>query len=102
MFINIIKTNLINSRCINELDQDKATRLVELEKDLNVRQEQILESARKRIDSVNEEANRLKMVQIYISLFCSTIYLFLQNVLKEAQAKTNSKIEEITEKVAQV
>ncbi|CAF3844496.1 unnamed protein product [Rotaria sp. Silwood1] len=70
--------------CLNELDQDKATKLVELEKDLNFRQEQVLESARKRIDSINEEANRLKM-----------------NVLKEAQAKTNLKIEEITEKVVQ-
>ncbi|UJR09059.1 hypothetical protein I4U23_013307 [Adineta vaga] len=70
---------------VNELDQEKATKLVELEKDLNLHQEQILESARKRIDAVNEEANRLKM-----------------NVLKEAQAKTNSKIEEITEKVAQL
>ncbi|CAF2811107.1 unnamed protein product [Rotaria sp. Silwood2] len=70
---------------LNELDQDKAAKLVELEKDLNFRQEQILESARKRIDSINEEANRLKM-----------------NVLKEAQAKTNSKIEEIAEKVAQL
>ncbi|CAF1284501.1 unnamed protein product [Adineta ricciae] len=70
---------------INELDQDKATQLVDLEKDLNLHQEQILESARKRIDAVHEEANRLKM-----------------NILKEAQAKTNSKIEEITEKVAQL
>ncbi|CAF0877421.1 unnamed protein product [Adineta steineri] len=70
---------------INELDQEKATKLVELEKDLNVHQEKILEAARKRIDAVHEEANRLKM-----------------NILKEAQAKTNSKIEEITEKVAQL
>ncbi|CAF3203169.1 unnamed protein product [Rotaria socialis] len=70
---------------INELDQEKATKLVDLEKDLNLRQEQILESARKRIDAINEEANRLKM-----------------NVLKEAQAKTNSKMGEIAEKVVQL
>ncbi|CAF4021045.1 unnamed protein product [Rotaria sordida] len=70
---------------LNELDQDKATKLVELEKDLNIRQEQTLDAARKRIDLINEEANRLKM-----------------NVLKEAQAKTNSKIEEIAEKVVQL
>ncbi len=76
MFINIIRKILINSRFINELDQDKATRLVELEKDLNVRQEQILESARKRIDSVNEEANRLKMVQIYI-FYSSLLFIFI-------------------------
>ena len=49
-------------RAINELDQSKATQLVELEKDLNLHQEEILESARKRIDAVHEEANRLKMV----------------------------------------
>jgi hypothetical protein len=36
--------------------------LAQLEKDLNFRQEQILDSARKRIDALNEEANRLKMV----------------------------------------
>jgi hypothetical protein len=76
LFINIIRKILINSRFINELDQDKATRLVELEKDLNVRQEQILESARKRIDSVNEEANRLKMVQIYI-FYSSLLFIFI-------------------------
>ncbi len=75
----------LNWRYINELDQEKAAKLAEFERDLNVCQEQILEAARKRIDSVNEEANRLKM-----------------NILKEAQAKANSKIEEITEKVAQV
>jgi hypothetical protein len=57
-----MKIFFINSRVINELDQDKATKLADLEKDLNIRQENILESARKRIDSVNEEANRLKMV----------------------------------------
>ncbi|CAF3419451.1 unnamed protein product [Rotaria sp. Silwood1] len=68
---------------INQLDEEKAATLVQLEKDLNLRQEQILDSARKRIDALNEEANRLKM-----------------NVFKEAQAKANSKIEEITDKVA--
>ena len=36
--------------------------MIQLEKDLNLRQELILESARKRIDALNEEANRLKMV----------------------------------------
>jgi hypothetical protein len=36
--------------------------LAQLEKELNVRQELILENARKRIDDLNEEANRLKLV----------------------------------------
>jgi hypothetical protein len=40
-----------------------------LEKDLNIRQEQILESARKRIDALNEEANRLKIVKKIFLLF---------------------------------
>jgi hypothetical protein len=72
-----MKRILINSRVINELDQDKATKLADLEKDLNIRQENILESARKRIDSVNEEANRLKMVQtifIYPALLFFSVY----------------------------
>jgi hypothetical protein len=60
-----IKLNIIvffKKRFINQLDEDKATTLAQLEKDLNFRQEQILDSARKRIDALNEEANRLKMV----------------------------------------
>ncbi len=66
----------LNWRYINELDQDKAAKLAEFERDLNVCQEQILEAARKRIDSVNEEANRLKMVQI--NLFsCLLLFYFL-------------------------
>ena len=47
---------------VSKLDSDKAALLAQLEKELNVRQELILESARKRIDDLNEEANRLKMV----------------------------------------
>ncbi|CAF1330752.1 unnamed protein product [Adineta steineri] len=70
---------------ISQLDEDKAAVLAQLEKDLNLRQEQILDTARKRIDGLNEEANRLKI-----------------NVLKEAQARENSKIEAITDKVAQL
>ena len=60
-------------------------KLVELEKDLNSCQEKVLESARQRIDAINEEANRLKM-----------------EILREAQAQSQSKVEEITDKVAQV
>lgn len=37
--------------------------LAQLEKELNTRQEEILEKARKRIDDLNEEANRLKLVR---------------------------------------
>ncbi|CAF1526351.1 unnamed protein product [Rotaria magnacalcarata] len=68
---------------LNQLDEEKAATLVKLEKELNLRQEIILESARKRIDALNEEANRLKM-----------------NIFKEAQAQANMKIEEIADKVA--
>ena len=50
------------------MDEDKAATLAQLEKDLNIRQEQILDSARKRIDGLNEEANRMKMV-IEVNLF---------------------------------
>jgi vacuolar-type H+-ATPase subunit H len=55
---------------VAQLDSEKATFLAQLEKELNVRQEIILESARKRIDDLNEEANRLKLVsQTYISFY---------------------------------
>ncbi len=47
-----------------KIDAEKATLLVQLEKELNIRQELILETARKRIDDLNEEANRLKIVCI--------------------------------------
>ena len=47
---------------VSKFDSEKAVLLAQLEKELNVRQELILESARKRIDDLNEEANRLKMV----------------------------------------
>jgi hypothetical protein len=47
---------------VAKLDSEKAVLLAQLEKELNIRQERILETARKRIDDLNEEANRLKMV----------------------------------------
>ncbi|CAF2886498.1 unnamed protein product [Rotaria sp. Silwood2] len=72
-------------QCVQELDAVKAQNLSTLEKDLNFRQEMILESAKKRIDDLNEEGNRLKL-----------------GVLREAQAQTNAKIEAITEQVAQL
>lgn len=59
MTIGIVSSN----RYVNQLDEEKAATLAQLEKDLNIRQEQILEAARKRIDQLNEEANRLKMVR---------------------------------------
>jgi len=67
---------------VAKLDAEKAGLLAQLEKELNVRQELILESARKRIDDLNEEANRLKM-----------------GVLKEAQAQSNAHVTKITEEV---
>jgi hypothetical protein len=68
---------------VEELDTAKAQNLAVLEKDLNLRQELILEQARKRIDELNEEANRLKM-----------------GVLREAQAQANAKVDAITQQVA--
>jgi len=68
---------------VAKLDTDKAALLAQLEKELNVRQELILESARKRIDELNEEANRLKL-----------------GVLREAQAQSNAQVTKITEQVA--
>ncbi len=65
------------------MDVGKAQNLATLEKDLNLRQELILEQARKRIDDLNEEANRLKM-----------------GVLREAQAQSNAKVDAITQQVA--
>jgi vacuolar-type H+-ATPase subunit H len=55
---------------VAKLDSEKAAVLAKLEKELNVRQELILESARKRIDDINEEANRLKLVCF---TFCTLI-----------------------------
>ncbi|CAF4703290.1 unnamed protein product [Rotaria sp. Silwood1] len=68
---------------VAKLDNEKAALLVQLERDLDVRQEAILESARKRIDDLNSEANRLKM-----------------NVLKDCQAQSSAEITKITEQVA--
>jgi len=68
---------------VAKLDSEKAGLLAQLEKELNVRQELILESARKRIDDLNEEANRLKL-----------------GVLKEAQAQSTARVTKITEEVA--
>jgi len=67
---------------IAQLDADKAALLAQLEKELNARQELILETARKRIDDLNEEANRLKM-----------------GVLREAQAQSSAQINQITDQV---
>jgi len=68
---------------VEDLDTAKAQNLAVLEKDLNLRQELILEQARKRIDELNEEANRLKM-----------------GVLRDAQAQANAKVDAITHQVA--
>lgn len=67
---------------VAQLDAEKAALLAQLEKELNIRQELILDNARKRIDDLNEEANRLKM-----------------SVLKEAQAQSNAQMSKITEQV---
>lgn len=54
---------------VAQLDAEKAALLAQLEKELNIRQELILDNARKRIDDLNEEANRLKMVNEFESNF---------------------------------
>ncbi|CAF2381412.1 unnamed protein product [Rotaria sp. Silwood2] len=68
---------------VAKIDNEKAVLLVQLENDLDIRQEAILESARKRIDDLNSEGSRLKM-----------------NILKECQAQSSAEITKITEKVA--
>jgi hypothetical protein len=68
---------------VAKIDSEKACLLAQLEKELNVRQEVILESARQRIDDLNEEANRLKL-----------------GVLKEAQAQSSAQVTKITEQVS--
>lgn len=68
---------------VEELDAAKARSLSALEKELNAQQEMILEKAKRRIDNIIAETNQLKM-----------------EVLKEAQALTNAKVEAITEEVA--
>ncbi|CAF2143275.1 unnamed protein product [Rotaria magnacalcarata] len=45
---------------VEEFDVSKASNLVTLGKDLNLRQEMILDAAKIRIDDLNEKANRLK------------------------------------------
>jgi hypothetical protein len=84
----IFKTKMIFfiQRFLNQLDDDKAATLAQLEKDLNFRQEQILESARKRIDGLTEEANRLKIVN---DLFLDFVFVkcFFRTYLKKRKLK---------------
>ena len=70
-------------RYVQEIDTSKAQTLSELEHDLNSRQEMILEQAKRRIDDLNEEANRLKM-----------------GVLREAQAQADANVGAITGQIA--
>ena len=80
-----------------KLDAEKAVLLAQLEKELNIRQELILESARKRIDDLNEEANRLKMVNP--SMIFPLLFSFsFQGVLREAQAQSHAKISKYSRK----
>jgi len=68
---------------IEGLDQIKARTLAELEKELQMQQSIILNSAKQKIDQLNEEANRQKM-----------------DVLKEAQEQVKHDIGNITDQVA--
>ena len=68
---------------VEELDAAKAQNLSVLEKDLNLRQELILDEAKKHIDDLNAEANRLK-----------------EGILREAQAQANAQTYITTERMA--
>ncbi len=65
------------------MDSEKAVLLAELERSLNERQEAILLKARQDIDLLQNAANQQKMA-----------------VFKEAQAKANQQVDQITEQVA--
>jgi len=68
---------------VAQLDAEKAILLAELERSLNDRQEAILFKARQDIDLVQDAANQQKMA-----------------VFKEAQARANQQVDQITEQVA--
>lgn len=73
----------LNFSFVTELDDRKAAKLAQLEKDLNLRQEQILDAARQRIDALNEEANRLKMVNSFDEIFFIWNILFSSRVFSK-------------------
>jgi hypothetical protein len=68
---------------VAQLDADKAVLLAELERTLNERQEAILLKARQDIDLVQNAANQEKLA-----------------IFKEAQARANQQVDQITEQVA--
>ncbi|CAF3870063.1 unnamed protein product, partial [Rotaria sordida] len=68
-----------------QLDTEKAVLLAELERSLNERQEAILTKAKQDIDIIQNTANEKKMA-----------------IFKEAQARANQQIDQITEKVAEL
>ncbi|CAF0881819.1 unnamed protein product [Adineta steineri] len=70
---------------INQLNEEKAQHLAQLEKALNDQQELILINARQNIDSLQQAANQRKI-----------------NVLQEAQAVTNARLEQIAEQVVHI
>jgi len=70
---------------VAQLDAEKAVLLAELERSLNERQEAILLKARQEIDLVQNAANQEKLA-----------------VFKEAQARANQQVDQITEKVAEL
>jgi hypothetical protein len=70
---------------VAQLDSEKAILLAELERSLNERQEGILLKARQDIDSVQNTANQEKLA-----------------VFKEAQARANQQVDQITEQVAEL
>jgi hypothetical protein len=70
---------------VAQLDADKAVLLAELERSLNDRQEAILLKARQDIDLVQNAANQEKLA-----------------VFKQAQARANQQVDQITEQVAEL
>lgn len=67
---------------INQLNEEKAQQLAQLETFLNEQQQMILNAAKQQIDLVQKQANLLKM-----------------KIMNEAEAQTNAQVESIAEQV---
>lgn len=63
---------------INQLNEEKAQQLADLEKTLNTQQENILTNARQQIDSLQKEANQVCL--FFIILFSLKRFLFYFSV----------------------
>ncbi|CAF1311186.1 unnamed protein product [Rotaria sordida] len=70
---------------VNQLNEEKAQELADLEQNLNQQQELILTNARNKVDLLQTEANQRKM-----------------NILQQGQQITNSQLEEITGELVEI